>query len=276
VPPPHISIAWNGDTPHYTGFFSGAASPYVLLAACQQNEIAIESSSGGVFTQSLVAAIAQNKAITYCELAIGSRSYGQNPICSGLHAARILFSIPSESRVPKLPVFLDLLSADLEIKPEDSFVRVEDKRNARVALRSDPNGGFIIERLDDPVALYGSRELPIAAEYSNSLSYVLNKIAYFHHYLCVEPPETPPSSLGFWRRQSTRPKIDLYHFKCSEPGIMRGGRKSRNLLRNGLARFDSLATDRAFGLKITNRSDMELYPYLLCFDPAKYVVQVCS
>jgi hypothetical protein len=268
-----MSESWQTDSTQYAGFFCAARTPYVLLGACRQNELALESSDGGVFTQAVVAALREKHPVTYRELILGLKFREQNPICSGLHVDRSVFSIPTASRITILRVFVDDPRIELETRPENDFVPVEKKDRANVALRSAPDGGIIVERLDGLVAMYASRDMVLSPEYFDSIPFVLNTIAHFNHYLTLNPQlEQPPSSEV--RPRTTQPRMELYHFRCSEAGVIRSP-KSRNLLRNGVARLYSLPADRKFGIKVTNRSNQEVYPYLVCFDPANYVVQVC-
>ncbi|KAJ7763895.1 hypothetical protein B0H14DRAFT_2633684 [Mycena olivaceomarginata] len=107
VRPSHVSATGLGDVTRYTGFFSDARPSYVLLAACQQHQLAYESPHGGAFTHELVKLMRQKRLATYRELANALKFEGQDSFCAGLHADRILFSAPQYSEIPKLCVFLD-------------------------------------------------------------------------------------------------------------------------------------------------------------------------
>ncbi|KAJ7627876.1 hypothetical protein B0H17DRAFT_1110371 [Mycena rosella] len=236
LPPSNIPNAWYGSSVQYAGFFSESATPYVLLAAGHRLDIALESSNGGIFTQALVAAMQKMPPVTYRELALGLKLRQQDP--------------------------------SLETRPENDFVLVAKKEDASVALWSNPDGGILVERLDGLVAMYASRTVHISCD---SIPFVLNAIAHFNHYLSLEPLH-PSSPFLQFHRQTTHPRIELYKFRCTPDGLIRG-RKSRNILRNGVARFNPTPVDRACGLKVTNRSNHKVYPYLLCFDPANYTIK---
>ncbi|KAJ7500006.1 caspase domain-containing protein [Mycena latifolia] len=267
-PRSHISQA-SGDTAQYGGFFSESAIPYMLLAACRQHEVAWETSEGGSFTQSFVTVMGGKDLVTYRELAIRLKLRDQNPISTGHQPDRFLFSIPTHSRISTLRVFLDGPYMKLESKPEDNFVRVEKKEDASVAVRSAPDGTIIVERLDGLAAMFGGRDVHTS---SDSIPFVMNTIAQFNHHLSLLPPRSP-SSLRTFKRHTMKPRMELYHFKYDDALRVIRGKKSKNQLRNGVARVFSLPVDRRFGIKVTNSSSRELYPYAFCFDPATYVVQ---
>ncbi|KAJ7500002.1 caspase domain-containing protein [Mycena latifolia] len=265
----HISQPF-GDPAQYGGFFSESATPYVLLAACRQHELAWETSDGGSFTQSFATVMREENAVTYRELLVKLNLRDQNPISIGHQPDRFLFSIPTHSRISTLRIFFDGPQLELDAKPEDDFVRVEKKEEASVAVRSAPDGTIIVERLDGLAAMFGGREVHTS---SDSIPFVLNTIAQFNHYLSICPPCPPSSFLHTFKRHTMKPRVELYHFKYDDALRVIRGEKSKNQLRNGVARFFSLPVDRRFGLKVINSSSRELYPYVFCFDPATYVVQ---
>ncbi|KAJ7103933.1 caspase domain-containing protein [Mycena epipterygia] len=276
VPPSHIFPGGESDLTQFTGFFSDAGPSYVLLAACQKQQLAYESSDGGIFTQGLVSLMQQKQLETYRELSNALKFDRQDSVCSGLHANRLLFSIPPDSRISQLRVFLDSPFIDLGPKPENDFLRVLDKANANIALCSAPDGGIIIERLDGPVATYAGRHLMLAAEDAASINDVLNKIAHFNHYLCFQPPRPVSHPLNKFLPHlfhSIKPTMELYSFKYWASGGMRYSNKSRHLFRNGVARLDSVPADRGYAIRIISHSKQQLYPYLLSFDPTTYAIQ---
>ncbi|KAJ7794699.1 caspase domain-containing protein [Mycena olivaceomarginata] len=271
--PSHVSATGLGDATQYTGFFSDAHPSYVLLAACQQHQLAYESPDGGAFTHELVKLMRQKRLATYRELANALRFEGQDSFCAGLHADRILFSTPQYSEIPKLCVFLDSKFIDLDFEPENNFVLVQDKRAANLVLRQRPEGGTVIERLDGLVALYASPGVIIPAGNAYSLTCVLNKIAHFNYYLGLEPLKTPSlNPLRYFERPSA--EIELYSFNYSPGGSMTHRNRSGNLLKNGVAKLHSLPPDHAYAFKIISHFREPVYPYLLSLDPATYNIQV--
>ncbi|KAJ7801528.1 caspase domain-containing protein [Mycena olivaceomarginata] len=255
VRPSHVSATGLGDATQYTGFFSDARPSYVLLAACQQHQLAYESPDGGAFTHELVKLIRQKRLATYRKLANALRFEGQDSCCAGLHADRIVFSAPQYSEIPKLCVFLDSKFIDLDFEPENNFVLVQDKEAANLVLRQRPEGGTVIERLDGLVALYASPDVIIPAGNAYSLT-------------CT--PSSNP--LRYFERPSA--EIELYSFKYSPGGSMTHRNRSGNLLKNGVAKLYSLPPDHAYAFKIISHFREPVYPYLLSLDPATYNIQV--
>ncbi|KAJ6556041.1 caspase domain-containing protein [Mycena capillaripes] len=274
IPPSHVSAAAElGYSTQYTGFFSDTRPSYVLLAACQQQQLAYESPDGGAFTRELVKFMRHKRTATYREMANALRFEGQDSFCAGLYADRVLFSAPQYSEIPKLRVFLDSEFSDLDFETENHFVRVQDKGAANLVLRRSLEGGTTIERLDRLVALYASPDVIVPARNAYSLTCVLNKIAHFNYYLGLEPPKTPSSNpLHYFDRIS--PALELYSFKYSPGGSMTHRNRSGNLLKNGVVKLDSFPPDRAYAIKIISHSRQSVYPYLVLFDPATYNIQV--
>ncbi|KAJ7493698.1 hypothetical protein FB451DRAFT_448110 [Mycena latifolia] len=275
IPPSHVAEAY-GDSAQYGGFFSESATPYVLLMACRQNELAWESSDGGDFTQDILTRMREKDSLTYRELVIIGDDFEfrkQHPICSGLQPDRLLFSIPTEARISALRVFFDAPEMELEAKAGNDFVRVEKKEEASIAIRSAPYpyGGTIVERLDGLVGIYAGRHIHASAS-PDSIPFMLDTIAHFNHYLALDSLCPGSSSLRGRGRQTTPPGVEVYHFRCNEAGVIQG-QKSRNQLRNGVARIYSLPENRRFALKIINSSSYAVYPYVICFNPANYIIQ---
>ncbi|KAJ7736205.1 caspase domain-containing protein [Mycena maculata] len=277
--PSHMSSTSLSDSASYPGFFGHAGPSYVVLVACQQHQLAYESSDGGIFTTGLVSLLRQKRLMTYRELATALKFEGQDSLCAGLHSDRLLFSMPPDTRVPKLRVFLGSPTIDLGIEPDADFVRVEDKEDANVALIPAPEGGILIERLDGLVAMYASRHVTVHMDVP--ITSALNKIARFNYYLGLEPSRNRDSFT--WKTSpglavdTIRPSMKLYSFKYRAGDMTGHGTTTRNLFRNGVARLDSVSADRGYALQIASHSRQSLYPYLLAFDPSNYTVQAsCS
>ncbi|KAJ6622368.1 caspase domain-containing protein [Mycena sp. CBHHK59/15] len=272
APPTHIPTDRHSDPEHYTGLYGSNPPAYVLLAACGQHQLAYETSDGGEFTQALVAVLHKKLPITYRELVTALELPRQDCFCSGLHEDRLL--------IPKLRVFVDSTSTKLEIQPDNDFVHASEKVDAHIALRSTLDGGTVIERLDPLIATYSTRDITVTAEHSNCLPFLLNQIARFHYhlYLSPEPKPFPPLMKAyrwvFGNTSCTRVRMELYQLISSEDGFMEPDKKIGNLLKRGVARLDCVgATDRYHGIKISNLSKQNLFPYLFYFDPAAYSVQ---
>ncbi|KAJ6541361.1 caspase domain-containing protein [Mycena capillaripes] len=273
VPPSHIAAAGPGDSTQYTGFFLEASPPYVLLAACQQHQLAYESPDGGTFTRELVKLMRQKRLATYRELANSLRFEGQDSFCAGLHSDRLLFSAPQFSAITKLHVFLESEFIDLEFEAQNHFVQVQRGEEANLVLRRSPEGETVIERRDGLVAQYAARELIVPAGNAYPLACVLNNIAHFNYYLALEPPQTP--SLNFLRSfGQISAAMELYSFKCGPGGSMTKRNRSRNLLNNGVAKVQNFPPDHAYAIKIISYLRQPVYPYLISLDPATYNIQV--
>ncbi|KAJ7167145.1 hypothetical protein C8R43DRAFT_167453 [Mycena crocata] len=264
------------DSPEYTGFFADAGSSYVVLAACEKEQLAYESSDGGVFTQGLMSLMRQNPLATYRELARSATFFRQDAVCSGFHADRLLFSAPSYAQFPKLRVFLEQSFAlQLQVKQEDDFVQVGDKESANIALRSAPEREIVIERLDGIVAKFASRNITVVTEDPESLTRILNDISHFDYYLSLE---TPRPSLSPWTKfvqslalATTKPTLQVFSFT----GVhLEAGVRSKNLLSKGIVHLSSTPPDCYYAFSITNRSKERVYPYLLALDPSDYRIEV--
>jgi hypothetical protein len=286
--PSHLSQAWQGDSPDYTGFYSGSPPPYVLLAASEKDSIAIESSDGGVFTQNLVATILgqKQKPLTYRELILTTNRAmdselqfdQQIAVASGVYIDRLIFSMPRETPIEvapieKLCVFVDAPSFELCVEAEDHFLRVPEKTGASVALRVGPNGSTIIERLDGLTAMHSSREISMPATGPRSIASVLNWIARFNHYLALKPPlDQKPSGLARLRFRRMRDGIRLYVRNQTQTG--RWDSRSLVSMTDGVARRSLVPGDHQVGIKITNVYSKDMYPHLLHFNPSNYAIQV--
>ncbi|KAJ7486657.1 hypothetical protein FB451DRAFT_1553916 [Mycena latifolia] len=276
APPSHMLTAGEHDSPGYTGFFGDAVAPYVLLAACQQEELADETPDGGIFTRGLVSLLRDKQLESYRELAMALKFNRQHSFCSGLHADRPIFStVPEGTRLPKLRVYLESPFITLGIEPENDFVEVQDKAHANVALRPASDGGITIERLDGLIAMYASRTVTVPAQDARPITGVLNKIAHFNYYFCLEPPRTPSpwNRIGLRPYDAKKPSLDLYSFKYSPGLLLKHINKSRNLFRRGVARVNCNPSDRVYAFKITTHSKEQFYPYVLCFNPDDYAIQ---
>jgi hypothetical protein len=278
-PRPDAFISWRTGSKQSPGFYSPDRTPYVLLAACSEDQLANESSDGGTFTHALLVEIQRQPNQTYREVCAALELESQIPICSGLHFDQLLFSIAPNLRIPKLRVFVDSPIIVLEIHENHDFVQVRRKSNANIALSSNTDGNIVIERLDGLVAAYARRKVTAPGQDSRSIALMLNKIARFNYYLYVKPPH--PASWSLWRQvfswvsgRRRKAVLMLYHLMSEEPGMLEVDQKRGNLLKSGVARLDRTVTgpDNFYGMKIINSSNRTLYPSLLYFDPGSYSI----
>ncbi|KAF7321155.1 hypothetical protein HMN09_00203600 [Mycena chlorophos] len=272
----------------HRGLFT-ASLPYVLLSAGHQDAHCTDSANGGLFTQALISGIEASWPLSCRELIVHAQRALEEqqaalPMGYGQHLDRVFFAVPQLHPIEKLRVFAQGSELGVEREdgvPHNTFCLVARKHEAEIAVRASTEGRAIIERLRSPIARYGSPELSVDCA---CLPQVLDGIAYFHHFLALGPAN-PGWVQSLWSRVGTllgwglarppRPFVELYHYKEEKgrkPALL--GQVSSNILQDGVADLAELPRDHVLGLKITNESDKEVYPYVLNFDSETYAINV--
>ncbi|THH06053.1 hypothetical protein EW146_g9733, partial [Bondarzewia mesenterica] len=151
----------------------------------------------------------------------------------------------------------------------------DSRPKADIVIGMGPNGELLIDRLDVHISTYADRVVRVPLDGKlDRLPSILDAIAHFNFHLGRS------HSSGVLRGASDIREDDPLKGVTMEMHRLSGGilwdRKPKedaeNLLIDNRAKL-SLDEGAPYGIKIVNRSTLDLYPYLFYFDPSDYSIQ---
>jgi hypothetical protein len=155
--------------------------------------------------------------------------------------------------------------------PSDQlFIMVDCRMKANIELNyvADTRYQFIIERLDETILSHDDIDAKIefTVDELSRLPDVFNGIAHFNYYLQLHDSKSPLRV-----RQEFAMELHL----VDGPRGFRVRKEFENLLPEDKVTLEEDEKAK-YGITIYNYSQYDLYPYLFCFDPARYVIEVWS
>ncbi|KAJ6622316.1 caspase domain-containing protein [Mycena sp. CBHHK59/15] len=149
---------------------------------------------------------------------------------------------------------------------------VNVKSAGHIALHApDRNGIIRIERQDHLIPTYAIRNIMIPPDLTDCLPFILNGIAHFHYHLGRQMP----SATRLLQAPLISPHVALEMYRLDRRH-RNGATKpdKNNLFKKNIARLSIDNVSWKYGIKIVNKSDYGLYPYLFYFDPSDYCINL--
>ena len=181
----------------------------------------------------------------------------------------------------RLGGFLELPKTMEEKLQKQCYARVPTREEAEIVLEYLPSREVLeIERTDNIIGAHAERKIQVSLPEGelHRMPFILDDIALFRYHLLRSHGATKMiQDIGSSViTDGEDGRVEMHLYRLSEwQGL--GGRKpiGETLFVGNCARTRSSEKER-YGIKITNHTRYNFYPYLFYFDPSDYSIQVSS